>query len=474
MRAGQREAERRAHERRRAGRRDDDGEHAGAERVERPVLRTSSSATPDGASWPNSNTPDRFSASTKNRIASARDDRRRLQLEAPAQLLAGGAQRGEQQPQRDERQHDAGRERDGLAPQRRPRVVVRREAQHLERQHREHAGHQVEDAGRRRARTRARARASGRRADRRRRREIERRRRPRAPASRPRRRCRSSATSIVAARAPLPKPLAAVTTPAMRSEAARERGRDRQRQHVSAAVARDASAAPTARSGPVAYGKKRIAPGSAAPAGGVELQRDRRAAAFARSPAIPRAAAAARRAPRRSAAPQRGSGGAAFCDRAARASRSAPSGMQISLHTSQSARAASDRRVADSQRAPRLQLDEMQHLAFVAVVDERPDRQHARRRPFDRPGLDAGGQLPVERRRQPGIAGIPPVRVPALLDRQAQRDGQRLAGNERGLRGDELGLDVLGPHRRRDCAVAASASAAAATSMRQAATRGGQ
>src|SRR3954468_2678978 len=28
-------------------------------------------ATPDGASCPNSNTPDRFSASTKNRIASA-------------------------------------------------------------------------------------------------------------------------------------------------------------------------------------------------------------------------------------------------------------------------------------------------------------------------------------------------------------------------------------------------------------------
>ena len=29
------------------------------------------SATLEGASWPNSNTPDRFSASTKNRIASA-------------------------------------------------------------------------------------------------------------------------------------------------------------------------------------------------------------------------------------------------------------------------------------------------------------------------------------------------------------------------------------------------------------------
>ena len=66
--SGQREAERRAHERRRARRRDDDGENAGAERIERADSSTSSRVTPDGASWPNSNTPDRLSASTKNRI----------------------------------------------------------------------------------------------------------------------------------------------------------------------------------------------------------------------------------------------------------------------------------------------------------------------------------------------------------------------------------------------------------------------
>ena len=84
----------------------------------------------------------------------------------------------------------------------------------------------------------------------------------------------------------------------------------------------------------------------------------------------------------------------------------------------------------------------MQHLAFVAVVDERSDRQRARRGPFDRARLDSGGQLPGERRRQTGVAGVLPVGVPILLDREAQRDGDGLAGNERGLRRDELGLDV--------------------------------
>ena len=51
---------------------------------------------PTATSWPNSNTPDRLSASTKNSTASAVTTARRLQLEAPAELLAGGAQRDEQ------------------------------------------------------------------------------------------------------------------------------------------------------------------------------------------------------------------------------------------------------------------------------------------------------------------------------------------------------------------------------------------
>ena len=101
--------------------------------------------TPDGASWPNSNTPDRLSASTKNSIASA--------------LTTAGDCSWKPQPSCS----PAARSAASAAPSatnvsttpaanatasRRivaPRVLVRREAQHLQRQHREHAGHQIED-----------------------------------------------------------------------------------------------------------------------------------------------------------------------------------------------------------------------------------------------------------------------------------------------------------------------------------------
>ena len=226
--------ERRAHERRGARRRDDDREHAGAERVDACGSCASSPATPDGASCPNSNTPDRLSASTKNRIASARDDRRRLQLEAPAQLLAGGAQRGEQQ--RRARRTSARRPPANATASWRSvglRVVVRREAQHLERQHREHAGHQVEDQAADERGHDARARASGRRRPRGARREIERRRAARARASAP--------AATVPATRDVDRRRAGVAAEAVggasrrrraRPNAPRERGRDRQRQHV--------------------------------------------------------------------------------------------------------------------------------------------------------------------------------------------------------------------------------------------------
>jgi hypothetical protein len=73
------------------------------------------------------------------------DDLRRLQLEAPAKLLAAGAQRRQQEPQRNEGRDDAACERDCLMAQRGFGVMVRRESQHLERKNREDAGHQVED-----------------------------------------------------------------------------------------------------------------------------------------------------------------------------------------------------------------------------------------------------------------------------------------------------------------------------------------
>ena len=102
------------------------------------------SATPDGASWPNSNTPDRFKREHEEEDRQRRHDRRRLQLEPPAELFARGAQRRQQHSQRNERKNDAGRECNGLVMQRRLSIVMRREAQHLEREHREYARHQVE------------------------------------------------------------------------------------------------------------------------------------------------------------------------------------------------------------------------------------------------------------------------------------------------------------------------------------------
>ncbi len=105
--------------------------------------RSSRSAT-TAATGRISNSPDRFSASTKNSSASPAIDRRRLQLEAPAELLLlprAGNEHGSEQP---ERHDDSGRECEPVLAHRRTIAALRREAQHLQRQHREHAGHQVQ------------------------------------------------------------------------------------------------------------------------------------------------------------------------------------------------------------------------------------------------------------------------------------------------------------------------------------------
>jgi hypothetical protein len=73
-------------------------------------------ATPEGTNWPNSKTPERLSASTKKRIGHRGHHRRRLQLEAPAELFACGTQRGEHQAEGDECHHHAGSKGDGLPP----------------------------------------------------------------------------------------------------------------------------------------------------------------------------------------------------------------------------------------------------------------------------------------------------------------------------------------------------------------------
>ncbi len=86
-----------------------------------------------------------------------------------------------------------------------------------------------------------------------------------------------------------------------------------------------------------------------------------------------------------------------------------------------------------------------QHRAFVAVVDQRSDRQLARRRPVDVAGRDARGQRPLQRGRQAGVAGVLPVGVPVrlVLELQAQPDG--LAGADAlGRVRHQLGAHLLG------------------------------
>ena len=88
-------------------------------------------------------------------------------------------------------------------------------------------------------------------------------------------------------------------------------------------------------------------------------------------------------------------------------------------------------------------------VAVVTVVDQRADRQPLRRRPIDRPGLDAGRQGPLERRRKPGVAGVLPVGVPVrrVADQKAERE--RLAGSDAFRRvGDQLRADLVGLHHR--------------------------
>ena len=103
-----RQAERGAHERRGAGRGHGHRQHAGQRRVDQRVAQAHRRPARWAAAMPNSNSPARFSAISVNSTASAATNDRRLQLEAPADLLAAGAQRQQQRGQRHEGQHHAG------------------------------------------------------------------------------------------------------------------------------------------------------------------------------------------------------------------------------------------------------------------------------------------------------------------------------------------------------------------------------
>jgi hypothetical protein len=96
--------------------------------------------------------------------------------------------------------------------------------------------------------------------------------------------------------------------------------------------------------------------------------------------------------------------------------------MHVSLQTSQSARAASVAAGAGLRVGGRRDRDEMEHLAFETVIDERSHRQRAGRRPFDVARHKARWHLPRQRGGEARVAGIFPVRVPAVLELESQRD----------------------------------------------------
>ena len=74
-------------------------------------------------------------------------------------------------------------------------------------------------------------------------------------------------------------------------------------------------------------------------------------------------------------------------------------------------------------------------------------------RPDDRAGVEAGRQLPFDLRRQSGVAGYLPVRVPFVFVLEAQADRQRLAWNDRIGRSDQFGINVFFGRRRSAAAI---------------------
>src|SRR5262249_3267268 len=76
----------------------------------------------------------------------------------------------------------------------------------------------------------------------------------------------------------------------------------------------------------------------------------------------------------------------------------------------------------------------------------RPDRNALGRGPRELARREAGRKMPAETRRLAGVAGIPPVDVPAALGDEAQTDVQLAPGLDgRGL-GDERNVDVWRSH----------------------------
>ena len=96
-----------------------------------------------------------------------------------------------------------------------------------------------------------------------------------------------------------------------------------------------------------------------------------------------------------------------------------------------------------------VERDQVGVIGLIDIVHQPGDQQRMRHRILQRPGGDAGGQLPVDRRLDPGVAGILPIAVPALLGLHRQRDRRRPSGSRLGALGDEARADMRGALRQR-------------------------
>ncbi len=97
------------------------------------------------------------------------------------------------------------------------------------------------------------------------------------------------------------------------------------------------------------------------------------------------------------------------------------------------------------ERRVRAQGDGKEHLVFVAKIHQRAKRQAAGCGKLHGSGGDARWKRPLDGRRLPGVAGVDPIDVPALIQGEVQAYEVIASGLDRIVEGKQLDCEVLGP-----------------------------
>jgi hypothetical protein len=95
-----------------------------------------------------------------------------------------------------------------------------------------------------------------------------------------------------------------------------------------------------------------------------------------------------------------------------------------------------------------LHVDQLRVIAFIDIVHQPGDDQPIGHRILDRPGGEAGRQIPSDLRFDAAVAGVLPISVPALVGLHHQRERHRPAGNDHRRFGHEAGRDRVLARRR--------------------------